>query len=489
MAGYLDKQQPWSSQRMRSSMFSPRLLSKRALVLLIAFFSFTGFVLLSSRSMSQLCENGSYCAASGLRKKLPKLGVNSILAGGIPKDRSHIAPAYKAVALDECANFPNTSSILTIMKTGASEAYSRIPAQLMTTLKCLSDFYLFSDMKQTIAGFPIHDSLDNVLENVKTNRDFELYHRQKACPVEHAECNKHFDTASQGWTLDKYKNIHMAEKVYKWRPNYDWYFFIDADTYVAYATLMEWLKHLDPAKPHYIGSVAYLGPLPFGHGGSGYLLSQAAMHAMFHGKENVGNKYDEPVQRVCCGDAMFAQALKDETGIEVVNAPVTTMHHAGVEEISDLYAFERERNFTQPLRYKDVYEKFVGSTLTEQRLDWDNMSDSIFYLNASMADYAEDELKRAKPSEGMSDLEAVAWRSFDDCKNACLSQDNCFQYLYQNYVCVFNHRLVHGRPARPEKDDSKRYKSGWNMAKITEWIKKQGDCDEPFKWPIRDRWL
>ncbi|KAG6001578.1 hypothetical protein E4U54_001043 [Claviceps lovelessii] len=468
-------------------------------------------MLLRTKDLSQFCEDGSYCAAtSGLRKKLPShLGINGMQAAGTLNSDSILPPAYKALALDECASFPNTSRVLTIMKTGASEAYSRLPTQLMTTLKCLPDFFFFSDMKQKIAGYTVLDSLDTVLDNIKqSNADFELYLRQQKCQVDQGECNKHFDTAKQGWNLDKYKNIHMAEKAYKMRPDFDWYLFVDADTYVVYATMMEWLNHLDPKKPHYIGSVAYLGQLPFGHGGSGYLVSQAAMHAMFHGKENVANKWDDATQHTCCGDAMFSQALKDETGIEVVNAwpvingekphtipyaddewcqPITTMHHVSAEEVSELYAFEKERNFTQPLRIKDLFHKFVGSTLTESRSDWDNLSDNVYLLNTSMADYGDNELGRAK-KDGLSDLEAVAWRSFDDCKKACLSLDNCFQFRYQNYICAISHRILHGRPSRPEKDDSKRYMSGWNLEKISKWVKEKGECDEPFKWPIRDTW-
>ncbi|KAG6148041.1 hypothetical protein E4U46_000078 [Claviceps purpurea] len=497
-------------------MAAPRFLSKRGLLSLLVLFSFIGVVLLSAKNMGQFCEAGSYCDTSGFRNKLPNLGGHSaggqapVVHGAIPTDRPNIAPAYKAIALGECANFPNTSSVLTVMKTGASEAYSRLPTQLMTALKCLSDFLMFSDMKQKMGGYQIFDSLDTVIDEVKhTNKDFELYLRQKECPVDQGECNKHFDTAQQGWNLDKYKNIHMAEKAYRMRPDYDWYLFVDADTYVVYPTMMEWLKNLDPQKPHYIGSVAYLGQLPFGHGGSGYLVSQAAMHAMFHGKENVANKYDEPVQHVCCGDAMWSKALKDETGIEVVNAwpiingekphtipyddnewcqPITTMHHVSAEEISELYAFEKERNFEHPLRIKDLYHKFVGSTLKASRPDWDNLSDDVFYLNETLADYAEHELKRAKKDD-LNDEEAVAWRSFDDCRNACLSRDDCFQFRYQNHLCAVGHKLRHGNPTKTDKDDSKRYMSGWNMAKISDWIKKKGECESPFKWPIRDSWL
>ncbi|KAG6041953.1 hypothetical protein E4U41_000068 [Claviceps citrina] len=488
-------------------MSAPRVLSRRAHRFLLVLFLITAVLLL--KNVGQLCEDGSYCDMSRLRPKLPNFGNNgagrdSIAGDKIHKDTPTVAP------LDECAHFPNTSSVLTIMKTGASEAYLRLPTQLMTALKCRSDFLFFSDMKQKIVGHTVHDSLDTVLDAVKqSNNDFELYHRQKKCPVDQGECNKQFDdTAKQGWELDKYKNTHMAEKAYKMRPDFDWYLFVDADTYVAYPTLMEWLRHLDPKKPHYIGSVAYLGNLPFGHGGSGYLVSQATMHAMFHGKENVANKWDDPVQRVCCGDAMFAQALKDEIGVEVVNAwpvingekphtisydgnqwcqAITTMHHVVAEEISDLYALEKERKFAKPLRIKDLYHKFMGPHLVASRADWDNLSDDVFYLNASIANYQDWELERAK-KDGLSDEEAVAYKSFDDCKTACLSLDNCLQFRYQNHICATSDKIRHGKPTKTDKDDSKRYMSGWNVEKIKKWIEKQGDCDGPIKWPVKDTW-
>lgn len=297
--------------------------------MLLLAFAFVSVLMFTSRQLGQLCEDGSYCDISGLREKLPKFGndetnssTNTTNNGKTQTGNQHVGHDSESATLDdECALFPNTSSVLLIMKTGASESYSKIPTQLMTTLKCLPDFLFFSDMAQKIAGYTIHDSLDTVLDEVKEkNKDFELYHRQKQCPIDQEACNKNHDVAKQGWDLDKYKNIHMAEKAYKMRPNYDWYMFVDADTYVVFPTLMEWLKHLNPAKPHYIGSVAYLGGFPFGHGGSGYLVSRSAMHSMFHNKVGVANKYDEPVQHTCCGDYMWSKALNDETGIEVANA-------------------------------------------------------------------------------------------------------------------------------------------------------------------------
>jgi hypothetical protein len=45
-----------------------------------------------------------------------------------------------------CENFPNTDGILLIMKTGATEAFDKLPTQLLTAMQCLPDFLLFSDL-------------------------------------------------------------------------------------------------------------------------------------------------------------------------------------------------------------------------------------------------------------------------------------------------------------------------------------------------------
>lgn len=219
-----------------------------------------------------------------------------------------------------CDKFPETSNILLVMKTGASEAYAKIPTQLMTNLKCLDDFLIFSDMEQTVAGHKILDSLDNVLPEAKIdNPDFDLYNRQKNCRVGQETCNKGSsdDTASQGWALDKYKNIHMAEKAYHKRPEYDWYMYVDADTYVIWPTLVDYLKTFDPKEKLYLGSVALIGDFPFAHGGSGYVVSQGMMQEFFQDKKDVARKWDMSAKDTCCGDFLFAYALKRETNMTV----------------------------------------------------------------------------------------------------------------------------------------------------------------------------
>ena len=236
--------------------------------------------------------------------------------------KSHHAPQGNLTdeepPVDMCDGFPDTSNVLLVMKTGASEAFARVPTQVMTMLKCLPEYLIFSDMDQNIGGVHIHDSLDTVLTEAQDgNSDFDLYRRQKWCQVDQENCNKLGNPAREGWNLDKYKNNHIAEKAYNMRPGYDWYLFVDADTYVLWPNLMEWLKKLDPNKKLYLGSVTLIHDFHFGHGGSGYIVSKAAMADFIGNHPGVANKYDVRASKECCGDYMFALALKENTGVGV----------------------------------------------------------------------------------------------------------------------------------------------------------------------------
>jgi hypothetical protein len=122
---------------------------------------------------------------------------------------------------------------MVVVKTGASITHKRLPILLMTRLKCLPPRLSYhsptwtrrsADTHETISGYTIRDALDDVLESTKTdNGDFELYNLQTECAVNQHSCrsllkDKDFKA---GWNLDKYKNVHIAEKVHRLRPGYD----------------------------------------------------------------------------------------------------------------------------------------------------------------------------------------------------------------------------------------------------------------------------
>jgi hypothetical protein len=535
---------------MGSSSASPSRLgflhNKRFVFLLATSIAVLGLFFIAFWQLGELCPDGSYCHDLAVFKPAPTLHSNTkpekgadepasqpAVEGGdyipalpvetpvenAPGDEKHDGEQHDDEQIKEgeegdvhekpkdpeCDHFPDTSNVLLIMKTGASEAYSKIPTQLLTNLKCLDDYLVFSDMEQTVAGQHIQDSLDTVLpEAMADNSDFDLYNRQRSCSIDQETCNKNSgaNTADQGWKLDKYKNIHMAEKTYEQRPDYDWYLFVDADTYVMWGTLMQWLKQLNPEDRLYMGSVALLGGFPFAQGGSGYVVSQGMMRDFLKDKTGVANEWDVPVKSTCCGDYMFSYALKNATGVDVKNVgpiihgekpftiayhrdrwchPIATMHHIGSEEVSEFHAYEVEREFSSPVRFKDIYHKFVAPVLTATRDNWDNLCDDTFYLNETAKEYS-DWQKGKQKSDPLSEQEQRAHLSFVDCRIACHSVEDCLQFSFNDGVCMTSRSIKYGHPKEPSENVENQWMSGWDVEKISQWVAEHNDCAD-IPWP------
>jgi len=269
-----------------------------------------------------------------------------------------------------CASYPKDASIVIVVKTGATEAFSKLPTILLTYLSCVppSNLLLFSDLAGSIGPFAIHDSLDKVIvDSTKENPDFDLYNQQKALKEvgQTVAMLKSEGRDQAAWNLDKYKNIHTAQKSWDLAPGRDWYLFIDADTYISWANLFLWLARLDAKEKLYLGSQVDAGTQPFAHGGSGYLLSKPAMELLVaEDRKKVAAEYDREAATACCGDQELARSLAKQ-GLNVTNArpiingekvsrfgfgpgmwcvPVVTMHHMMSEEVQDLWAFESKRS-------------------------------------------------------------------------------------------------------------------------------------------------
>jgi hypothetical protein len=263
--------------------------------------------------------------------------------------------------------------IVIIFKTGAQEV-AHLAIQVGTTLRYLSeqDILFFSDVQGSIGPFIINDALRNVDQSLRTNDpDFEIYRNIKSYDstgqdIEELKEDNAKGNDRSGWRLDKYKFMHMVEETFEMRPNAKWYVFIETDSYVVWNGLVGMLKRMDSTKPWYLGSAVMLGDTAFGHGGSGYVLSNAALNKLLGPEQPQGlaASWDERVKDMCCGDQALGTALK-EKGVLVKGAhpflngdkpttltygphdhwcqPVVTMHHMLPKEISSLWRFERQR--------------------------------------------------------------------------------------------------------------------------------------------------
>jgi len=266
-----------------------------------------------------------------------------------------------------------TAGIVIIFKTGAQEV-SQLAIQLGTTLRYLSssDILFFSDLQGSLGPFIINDALRNVDQSLKRNDpDFEIYraiqrYQSTGQDIEELKEERSKGDGRSGWRLDKYKFLHMVEETFEERPDAKWYVFIETDSYVFWDNLASFLSRFDSTKPMYLGSSVTLGGIAFAHGGSGYVLSNAAMNKLLGPEQPQGlaASWDTRMEGFCCGDLALGTALH-EKGVFITVAhpllngykpttftygpnnhwcqPVVTMHHVLPHEISAIWRYERRR--------------------------------------------------------------------------------------------------------------------------------------------------
>lgn len=113
----------------------------------------------------------------------------------------------------------------------------------------------------------------------------------------------------------------------------------------------------------------------------------------------------------------------------------------------------------------------------------------MYYLDREAREYEETELEKAK-TDDLSDEEREAHKSMSGCKDACYSQEECFQWKYRNGICGLSYRkfMLGDAVKRNDDDDNeKRAFSGWDLFRIKKWINEQGDCNRPYEWRVQDK--
>ena len=452
--------------------------------------------------------------------------------------------------------------MLVVFRTGATAAHKRVPPHLDTTLSCLpkSSYVLLSDLDETLTykgvDYHLHDVLAPHTSNstrplnatdvhplIPVSRlmgdpSFELYRALRAAKADGRNLVNQSDALTsgsnvkedgQGWKLDKWKFLPMLDFALNSvndRPEVDWFFFVEADTYFSMRNLLLWMfppnaNDRYPANtPWYLGSPStFGGGLNFAHGGSGFLINRVAMRKAVDVVENDPKKYEEYVDGDCCGDNTVARVLQDvgvwNTGISPViqgetpqsldflsggdGDPIwckeaTTWHHADAEIIEGLWAFEQEwwKFYPDtPFRHRDIFYHFVMPEIGHTHDAWDN--DSGERVVEYSKDVAVDEIKAAngdlvfdehagevagsdlskrgdEEGEGVQEeerqdyLERAAALSFEGCHKLCELDDGCMQFSYITGKCGTSRSIRLGTRTYGLMGAGRR--SGWMVERI-----------------------
>ncbi|KAB8239089.1 uncharacterized protein BDW43DRAFT_260543 [Aspergillus alliaceus] len=405
----------------------------------------------------------------------------------------------------ECPELPGINDVLVVLKTGATEALQKVPVHFNTTLKCIPHFVLFSDFEEEIAGVQAHDVLRSVDESIKdTSLEFDLYNRLRKFGRAGLTSDDIGDDPStpsgkpenRGWKLDKWKFLPMINETLRVRADAKWYVFMEADTYVVWPNLLKWLEKFDPSKPYYMGSQVNIGDLTFAHGGSGYVISQAAMHMVSDHRASRVEEYDRYTAESWAGDCVLGKALHD-VGVSLFFSvpllqgdtpwtfryygpkedhhwcsPAVTYHHMVPDDIREMWRFESSwwayvsthpgpdicgdmrfdriyQTEKEVLLHADVFEELAHPAFGELKDNWDNASTD-------------------ENNDGVDNLE--------DCKARCRKDGKCHQYSYEPGKC-FTSKVARRGTGKPGTGIT----SGWMPERINKKVRKLGTCKKP-RW-------
>ncbi|RVX72750.1 hypothetical protein B0A52_04149 [Exophiala mesophila] len=351
------------------------------------------------------------------------------------------SPSLELEPLDQyCNTFPLSEDILVIVKTGANEIHDKLSTQLLTSLRCYKDILLFSDLEQNIGPFKVHDALKHVSNTTKAESpDFDYYRQLQEDKKNDQDISSlRRKSGSAAWNLDKYKFLHMLEETWMMKPHRKWYIFIEADTYLVRTNLLLWLERQDPSELIYYGSPTYVNGQGFAHGGSGVVLSGAALSKFAENDQGIAARYDKMLQSEAFGDYVLMKALKDKGVAFNGRWPMLQA------EKPSTIPFGPGPDNGEPLLLQELYQDMVGPKVYAEREDWYNLSDDQLYRPPGV------DGDRQKSREDMSALELEAHVSFEHCGRACEEQPRCFQYTYSNRECGFSYSYRLGRKRYPE---------------------------------------
>ncbi|KAK8087437.1 hypothetical protein PG994_002411 [Apiospora phragmitis] len=346
---------------------------------------------------------------------------------------------------------------------GATEALEQLPIHFKTVLTCIPDFVIYSDFEKDITGHHLHDVFDQVDNKIRnSNPDFELYNNLRASGREGLDYQTLFGSGSggatdnPGWKLDKWKFMPKVDRALSHRPEAKWFVFIEGDTYLVWQNMLEWLSRFDPSQPHYLGKHMYIGSVLFGHGGSGFVLSNPAMQKVSQRWSEAKAEIEAYTAGEWAGDMVLGKIIKD-VGIDMFwgfshlqgDSPTTmdwnvselgrcyapaTFHHLNTLEYETLWAFEQQWLLDRPPgafpRFRDMFKGVILPRLRQRRDSWDNMAAGTEYSAEKFGKLSED---------GRSALSSAGWQapdSFEGCRAACERKTDCIQFSFSHGRCT-----------------------------------------------------
>ena len=211
-----------------------------------------------------------------------------------------VTPYSEANADTPCKRFPTNvfETVQIVLKTGMTEDPQRLLTHLNSVTKCIPNLLTVSDHDDLVNDHKIFDVLAELSASYQeSNPDFATYYTQKALKALKESDNITQYNTEAGWKLDRFKFLPMVHMAYSMSPKAQWFVFIETDTYIFWDNLFRLLQHFNSFIPLYMGSPLHGDnhgeDYIYAYGGSGIVLSRAAIQALLERNTDKNGAYTE----------------------------------------------------------------------------------------------------------------------------------------------------------------------------------------------------
>ncbi|CRG83362.1 Chondroitin sulfate glucuronyltransferase [Talaromyces islandicus] len=420
-------------------------------------------------------------------------------------DESH---RFSGESDPNCKDFPHhrLTDIQVVLRVGSTQPLDQVLSHLNNVTNCISNLIIISDKEEQLGdtSHRTHDIIADLPEVYWHDESSDLQAHRR---INNPESSDEPVTGRDGWLLDRFKFLPMVEYAFDQNEEAQWFYFVEADTYVVWDTLFRLLDRYDARKEWYIGS-----PSPgrkmendkktyFAYGGTGILLSRPAIKKLIYRKsDGVHGESAEPplteewaqlVKDDCCGDSVLGFALANKgiflsglypifnphplhgipfgpSGKQYWCQPVLSLHKSSLSDIPMLSKFLNRRPKDLPWLYADVLDYLHIADTTGTRQHWQNADWNGF-----------DE-----------EPDSPVHKSLEACAAGCHTHGECFQWTYHSKEswgrepsekkCSFVRSIRLGSPKEPETTPKTRstWTSGWDIASVKKWVNEM-ECADP----------
>ncbi|KAK5708184.1 hypothetical protein LTR97_000724 [Elasticomyces elasticus] len=436
------------------------------------------------------------------------------------------ADIKKLLVVGHCAQHPDPGTVAVILMTGATEGLEKLSTQLVTSLSCVQEPLIFSDLARRLGQHVIHDVLADVSPEiiVQRNVDFYVYRKQHELAATGRETDirllgdsvlsrddRQYPEERAVSRLDKYKILHAIELAWRLQPDKEWYCFLHANSYLSWPNLLDFLSKQDSSGPWYFGEVVAMLPkseLPGVNSGGGFILSGRVVRDWNDASTSLAGIWDSHIDKAWSAKDVLETALNDELHVQVTDAALM-MPAEGPERL----AFEQE-NWCTPLitlgllesrqldllyhtelamdksllLFKDLHAAYNKVGYPFKSDDWDNGSDDPKYTLDVVPNHPE----RAKGQWEPKDL-VDPNQNYLACEIACIQQQACFQFSFTTLTnstgsaaatttaCHLSRAFGMGSLREPESPGNGEqwtttWSSGWRSDRISRWIDEHQTC-------------